>query len=184
MAPNVVIQKGSILIDGKKVGTLSKDGTFQLTDANGTHRAGSVAQLIQAQVKQRATGTTSSGPSGQLRVGTKTLEVRSGTVFVDGAKKGSLSSDGTFAVEVEGERWEGNVHETPGAVWLSGAGSSGAVVINGLSFPALEGAISEAGQVIGWLDDTGGFRAVRPNGDYFEGHQRDPQAAVYLQRVD
>lgn len=183
MSPRVELDGKSILINGKKVGSLLPDGTFQLVDANGVLRQGNVAELIQARVKSAMAAASSIGPSGQLRLGTDTFEVISGTVFVDGAKAGSVTSDGAFSVQVRGQPWEGNFNDTPGAVWLGGPSSSGAVTANGRSFPALAGAISEAGQIIGWLDASGRFRAVRPNGDFFEGRQGDPSSTLYLARV-
>lgn len=68
------IDKNIISLDGKKVGSVRPDGTYQFVDPSGKLRQGTIAPMLQAKLKPR-------GPSlsGKLRVRGQTLEVIAGS---------------------------------------------------------------------------------------------------------
>ncbi len=182
MSSNLRIEKNVIMVGDERVGTIGSDGTYQLVDVNGTVQTGSVAGLIQEGVRNQLS-VAGQGVTGKLRLGAQTLEVVGGTVFHEGTRVGSIDGRGAFGVTVRGTPMQGNAFTTPGAVWLGGTAGSGPVTIDDLRFTAIDGVIYENGSAIGWLDGLGLFRAVRANGDYFEGTVGAPTKALYLRAV-
>lgn len=158
------LENGVIKRQGKQVGVL-RQGAYQVT-GGGRPVSGTLEQLVRAAVAREKTPSTRNG---KLRLGPQTFEVLAGKVFFEGTVIGRVEDSGAFSVTVGARRAEGFVSTTPGVVWLGGPGGTGTVTIAGHRFTALEGTITEAGVAIGWLALDGSYRAVRPNGDFFEG---------------
>lgn len=169
------LKQSNILRNGKKVGTLTKT-TWQLVDQAGRQHGGTVAALLEARAKAK-------GPSGKLRLHLDTLEVVGGVVFFERQRIGTVDARGQYAVTLRGRAYKGNMHQTPGAVWLGGAGGSGSITVGGATYHAFEGAIHEGQTVIGWLRADGSYRGVNRAGDCFFGSLKVPGSSRLLRLV-
>lgn len=169
------LKQSNILRNGKKVGTLTKT-TWQLVDQAGRQHGGTVAGLLEARAKAK-------GPSGKLRLHVDTLEVVGGVVFFERQRIGTVDARGQYAVTLRGRACKGNMHQTPGAVWLGGAGGSGSITVGGATYHAFEGAIHEGQTVIGWLRADGSYRGVNRAGDCFFGSLKVPGSSRLLRLV-
>lgn len=180
--PAYTMDKTAVYRAGKKVGVV-QNGSYQFVDEQGKQQAGSFVKLIQAHVAKKLT-TTGAGPTGKLRFDGQTAEVMGGAVFLQGKKVGSVDAQGKYTLELDANRKHaGDAHATPGAVWIGKGGGTGVIEIGGLRFASTDGAIHDGPELIGWLQTNGRFRAVRNNGDYFEGQLGKPTSYVYLRRT-
>ncbi len=175
------MDKGAVYRAGKKVGVV-QNGSYQFVDEHGKQHAGSFARLIQAQVVKEVS-TSGAGPTGKLRFDGQTAEVMGGVVFLNGKRLGAVDARGQYALELDARKHAGDVHATPGAVWIGKGGGTAVIDIGGLRFVSTDGAIHDGPELIGWLQTNGRFRAVRNNGDSFEGQLGKPASYLYLRRT-
>lgn len=124
------------------------------------------------------------GPSGSVKIGPSTYEVRQGQVSLDGQPIGTVDDAGAYDVTIAGQRYTGLVSELAGAV-VRATTSDGAAVINGPSgsvrmgertFDVHDGQVSLDGRSIGTLNDRGEYD-VTLDGQQVTGRIADLQAA-------
>lgn len=116
---------------------------------------------------------TPPGPTGQVKVGNDTYDVRNGDVFVSGKNVGKIDDAGNF--EVNGQK--GNVANVAGATWNGTLSDgtradnrpSGLVQAGGDTFAVQRGEVSLGGARVGTLADNGSF-SVRLNGRTITGN--------------
>lgn len=98
------VKNGTVSHGGKDVGVVNDKGEFDVT-LNGARHTGRVSDLHGAAV----TGTLSDGqkvdnrPTGLVKVGSDTFEVRAGEVTRDGKVLGTMDNDGRYNLSLNGQ---------------------------------------------------------------------------------
>lgn len=181
-----VVKKGVVYLKDAKVGTIDAKGNYKVTDPQGKVHTGNISTLIRADVQAKLINRGKTGPTGRVRIGMITYEVRGGQVLHEGAEVGTVDGGGNYKLQVPGEKASaGHVQRTPGAVWLGKAekAPSARIELAGKVFTAIDGVIFEMGEEIGRLAPDGRFRGVTLEGDHFEGLLSKMKEAVYLRLV-
>lgn len=145
-----------------------------------------VVEQPKTQVVDTTSASSFQGPTGTVKQGDATYDVKDGQVSFNGKNIGTVSDDGHYQVTLGGHTVEGNVGELLGAS-VVGTLSTGAHVDNRVTgdvevgnarFVVNQGDVFQNGTKVGTVNDKGDFDLML-NGHHEQGNVTKVSGAVY-----